>query len=217
MVSPPSLWDDDCWFASQAEMCGHCARLSRHVKLRGAEQSLTREINDVLDASGLPGEETIKIWRMTSRTAYGEGTFFLHEVLCAMALAARRRKGMTLPEVLPHDIDAAARDFALSSDAVDSALLGTSLFLTPAATEVRAEEEGVAGNCSSEEEEEEDEDNSPTWSEYANVERNYVEVLPVHPLRGMRLGGGVTRGGTSTVLRYGCGTNPGTPKVASAM
>ena len=48
MASPHSLWDDECWFACQAEMRGHCARLSRHVHLRGVEQSFNQEIKGAL-------------------------------------------------------------------------------------------------------------------------------------------------------------------------
>eukprot|EP00928_Gymnodinium_smaydae_P020665 TRINITY_DN17997_c0_g1_i1.p1 TRINITY_DN17997_c0_g1~~TRINITY_DN17997_c0_g1_i1.p1 ORF type:complete len:479 (-),score=54.34 TRINITY_DN17997_c0_g1_i1:90-1502(-) len=110
--SAPSLWDEDCWFASHAEMNGYRSRLQRFVPQGEANPCFTNvQVQGILEKSELPREDLSCIWRLT----YQDSNWALPPLLCAMALAARRRRGMVLPEVLPEDLRDMAEEVCASA------------------------------------------------------------------------------------------------------
>lgn len=54
---------------------------------------------EILEESGLPVEDLQHIWKLSD--VNGAGQLAPHEFVFAMALAARRRQGATMPSMLP--------------------------------------------------------------------------------------------------------------------
>lgn len=97
---------EDCWLGDGV------AERYRDIfsAVSGDDASLgPSEAGPVLEQSGLAREELSQIWRLSD--ADGDGRLSMPEFICAMALAAKRRRGgpeSSLPSVLPAGLAAAA-------------------------------------------------------------------------------------------------------------